>query len=160
VTFRRPRSFSGIGTSPRLKSMTSGGRVRPRVHPTMCRFNSTVDVLLTGFRSTLNYRLRINGAWRFGAALVEENLRVLSSVYVGFCEGCPRIKKFPITPIGCYTFRATGITDYASNGGRIEVAQRRPYTRARKARVRTTGVMRISASAKSSGSGFDFEAES
>jgi integrase/recombinase XerD len=28
------------------------------------------------------------------------------------------------TPIGCHTFRATGITDYLSNGGRIEVAQR------------------------------------
>jgi integrase/recombinase XerD len=28
------------------------------------------------------------------------------------------------TPIGCYTFRATGITDYLTNGGRIEVAQR------------------------------------
>jgi integrase/recombinase XerD len=28
------------------------------------------------------------------------------------------------TPIGCHTFRATGITDYLMNGGRIEVAQR------------------------------------
>ena len=28
------------------------------------------------------------------------------------------------TPIGCHTFRATGITDYLKNGGRIEVAQR------------------------------------
>jgi integrase/recombinase XerD len=28
------------------------------------------------------------------------------------------------TAIGCHTFRATGITDYLSNGGRIEVAQR------------------------------------
>ena len=28
------------------------------------------------------------------------------------------------TPIGCHTFRATGITDYLSNGGRIEVAQK------------------------------------
>jgi integrase/recombinase XerD len=27
------------------------------------------------------------------------------------------------TPIGCHTFRATGITDYLKNGGRIEVAQ-------------------------------------
>ena len=26
------------------------------------------------------------------------------------------------TPIGCHTFRATGITDYLTNGGRIEVA--------------------------------------
>jgi integrase/recombinase XerD len=28
------------------------------------------------------------------------------------------------TPIGCHTFRATGITDYLKNGGRIEIAQR------------------------------------
>jgi integrase/recombinase XerD len=28
------------------------------------------------------------------------------------------------TVIGCHTFRATGITDYLTNGGRIEVAQR------------------------------------
>jgi integrase/recombinase XerD len=28
------------------------------------------------------------------------------------------------TAIGCHTFRATGLTDYLSNGGRIEVAQR------------------------------------
>jgi integrase/recombinase XerD len=28
------------------------------------------------------------------------------------------------TPIGCHTFRATGITDYRTNGGRIEVAQK------------------------------------
>ncbi len=26
--------------------------------------------------------------------------------------------------MGCHTFRATGITDYLTNGGRIEVAQR------------------------------------
>jgi integrase/recombinase XerD len=29
-----------------------------------------------------------------------------------------------VTSIGCHTFRATGITDYLTNGGRIEVAQR------------------------------------
>lgn len=28
------------------------------------------------------------------------------------------------TAIGCHTFRATGITDYLTNGCRIEVAQR------------------------------------
>jgi integrase/recombinase XerD len=28
------------------------------------------------------------------------------------------------TAIGCHTFRATGITDYLTNGGRIKVAQR------------------------------------
>jgi hypothetical protein len=27
------------------------------------------------------------------------------------------------TAIGCHTFRATGITDYLTNGGRIEVEQ-------------------------------------
>ena len=27
------------------------------------------------------------------------------------------------TKIGCYTFRATGITEYLRNGGRLEVAQ-------------------------------------
>ena len=28
------------------------------------------------------------------------------------------------TAIGCHTFRVTGITDYLSNGGKLEVAQR------------------------------------
>lgn len=28
------------------------------------------------------------------------------------------------TAIGCHTFRATGITDYLTNGGHIEVAQK------------------------------------
>src|SRR4051812_7902905 len=28
------------------------------------------------------------------------------------------------TKIGCHTFRATGITDYLSNGGKLEIAQR------------------------------------
>lgn len=28
------------------------------------------------------------------------------------------------TPIGCHTFRATGITDYLKNDGRLEIAQR------------------------------------
>jgi hypothetical protein len=28
------------------------------------------------------------------------------------------------TSIGCYTFRAPGITDYLTNGGRLEVVQR------------------------------------
>ena len=27
------------------------------------------------------------------------------------------------TPIGCHTFRATGITAYLKNGGRLEIAQ-------------------------------------
>lgn len=40
------------------------------------------------------------------------------------------------TAIGCHTFRATGITDYLSNGGRIEVAQRM----AGHANAKTTGL--------------------
>lgn len=28
------------------------------------------------------------------------------------------------TPIGCHTFRATGITDYVTNGGKLEIAQK------------------------------------
>lgn len=40
------------------------------------------------------------------------------------------------TPIGCHTFRATGITDYLRNGGRIEVAQRM----AGHANAKTTGL--------------------
>jgi integrase len=40
------------------------------------------------------------------------------------------------TPIGCHTFRATGITDYLTNSGRIEVAQRM----AGHSNARTTGL--------------------
>jgi integrase/recombinase XerD len=40
------------------------------------------------------------------------------------------------TAIGCHTFRATGITDYLTNGGRIEVAQRM----AGHSSARTTGL--------------------
>lgn len=40
------------------------------------------------------------------------------------------------TPIGCHTFRATGITDYLRNGGRIEVAQKM----AGHSSARTTGL--------------------
>lgn len=40
------------------------------------------------------------------------------------------------TAIGCHTFRATGITDYLTNGGRIEVAQRM----AGHANAKTTGL--------------------
>jgi integrase/recombinase XerD len=40
------------------------------------------------------------------------------------------------TAIGNHTFRATGITDYLSNGGRIEVAQRM----AGHANAKTTGL--------------------
>jgi integrase/recombinase XerD len=40
------------------------------------------------------------------------------------------------TAIGCHTFRATGITDYLTNGGRIEVAQRM----AGHSNAKTTGI--------------------
>jgi integrase/recombinase XerD len=40
------------------------------------------------------------------------------------------------TAVGCHTFRATGITDYLTNGGRIEVAQRM----AGHANAKTTGL--------------------
>ncbi len=40
------------------------------------------------------------------------------------------------TAIGCHTFRATGITDYLTNGGRIEIAQRL----AGHANAKTTGL--------------------
>ncbi len=40
------------------------------------------------------------------------------------------------TAIGCHTFRATGITDYLTNGGKLEVAQRM----AGHANARTTGL--------------------
>lgn len=40
------------------------------------------------------------------------------------------------TAIGCHTFRATGITDYLTNGGRIEIAQRM----AGHANAKTTGL--------------------
>jgi integrase/recombinase XerD len=39
---------------------------------------------------------------------------------------CAAVLLMPVSKrrIGCHTFRATGITDYLTNGGRIEVAQR------------------------------------
>ena len=40
------------------------------------------------------------------------------------------------TPIGCYSFRATGITAYLKNGGRLEFAQQM----ARHESARTTGL--------------------
>ena len=40
------------------------------------------------------------------------------------------------TEIGCHTFRATGITAYLKNGGRLEVAQRM----ANHESARTTGL--------------------
>jgi integrase/recombinase XerD len=40
------------------------------------------------------------------------------------------------TPIGCHTFRATGITDYLTNGGKLEIAQ----CMAGHANAKTTGL--------------------
>jgi site-specific recombinase XerD len=40
------------------------------------------------------------------------------------------------TKIGCHTFRAAGITDYLSNGGKLEIAQRM----AGHANAKTTGL--------------------
>ena len=49
------------------------------------------------------------------------------------------------TPIGCHTFRATGITDYLTNGGRIEVAQRMAGHANAKLPASMTGATMISA---------------
>jgi site-specific recombinase XerD len=59
------------------------------------------------------------------------------------------------TALGCHTFRATGITDYLTNGGRIEVAQRIAGYSNAKTTASTTGATTTSASAKSRGSGFE-----
>jgi integrase/recombinase XerD len=55
------------------------------------------------------------------------------------------------TSIGCHTFRATGITDYLTNGGKLEIVQRM----AGHANAKTTGAAMTSASAKLSAWGFD-----
>jgi integrase/recombinase XerD len=55
------------------------------------------------------------------------------------------------TAIGCHTFRATGITDYLTNGGRIEVAQRMAAHSNAETTGSTTGGMMMLASAKSRG---------
>jgi len=50
---------------------------------------------------------------------------------------CRRVSNAGIeTPIGCQSFRATGITDYLTNRGRIEVAQKM----AGHSNARTTGL--------------------
>lgn len=53
------------------------------------------------------------------------------------------------TRIRCHTFRATGITDYLTNGGRIEVAQRMAGHANAKTTAFMTGAMMISAWVKS-----------
>jgi site-specific recombinase XerD len=52
------------------------------------------------------------------------------------------------TAIGCHTFRATGITDYLTNGGWIEVAQRMAGHSNAKTTASTTGATTTSAWAK------------
>ena len=56
------------------------------------------------------------------------------------------------TAIGCQTFRATGITDYLTNGGRIEVAQHM----AGHSNARTTGLYDRRNEDKCGGSGEDW----
>ncbi len=59
--------------------------------------------------------------------------------------------------IGCHTFRAAGITDHLTNGGRIEARSAWPDTRTRKQQAFTTVARRTSAWAKPKGSGFERE---
>ena len=59
------------------------------------------------------------------------------------------------TKIGCHTFRATRITDYLTNGGRIEVAQKMAGHSNAKQRAFMTGAKTMLASAKSSELGFE-----
>jgi integrase len=60
------------------------------------------------------------------------------------------------TAIVCHTFRATGITDCLTNGGRIEVAQRMAGHSNAKRPIFITGAAMTSAWGQSSGSGFKF----
>ena len=53
----------------------------------------------------------------------------------------------PMTAIGCYIFRATGITDYLTKGGRIEVAQRMAATPTPKPPMFATGATMTSVAA-------------
>jgi integrase len=39
-------------------------------------------------------------------------------------DSAPRRRCQAGTSIGCHTFRATGITDYLTNGGKLKIAQR------------------------------------
>jgi hypothetical protein len=59
------------------------------------------------------------------------------------------------TKIGCHTFRATGITDYLTNGGLSRSHRRWPVTPTPRPQACMTGAMMTSASAKSSGLGFN-----
>jgi integrase/recombinase XerD len=59
------------------------------------------------------------------------------------------------TAIGVHTFRATGITDCLTNGGRIEVAQRMAGHSNAKRPAYMIGATMTSAWGKSSGSGFE-----
>jgi len=49
-----------------------------------------------------------------------------------------------IDKIGCHTFRATGITEYMRNGGKLEVAQQMTNHES----ARTTGRIRLVSWAK------------
>ena len=59
------------------------------------------------------------------------------------------------TRLGCHSFRATGITEYLRNGGKLEVAQRWPTTRVPVPLGSMTGARIRSRSMRSSASSFD-----
>lgn len=50
--------------------------------------------------------------------------KIFPAIAVAGGNTIARTPKYAAERIGCHTFRATGITDYLKNGGRIEVAQR------------------------------------
>lgn len=59
------------------------------------------------------------------------------------------------TRIGCHSFRATGITEYLRNGGKLEIAQRMANHESARTTGSTTGAAMRSASMRSSASCFD-----
>jgi integrase len=64
-----------------------------------------------------------------GVALIAIALLALSSALFGFwCTFGETLRRGALaagikTEIGCHTFRATGITAYLKNGGKLEIAQ-------------------------------------
>ena len=58
------------------------------------------------------------------------------------------------TKIGCHSFRATGITEYLRNGGKLEIAQQMANPKARAPPASTTGAPTRSPSTRSNGSGY------
>jgi len=60
-----------------------------------------------------------------------------------------------LTPVGCHTWRATGVTVYLENGGRLEHAQQMAGMSRPGPRSSTTGPKTRSQSARSSGFNFN-----